>query len=442
MLAIFATFFISFLTANSLSTDGAKIDAVDRRFDNERITDNHNGKFEKVSVVKLKKNTNLKRVLIEDSKKFLIYYDYDLQGDTIFIGKNCILDFRGGSLNNGIIVGQYTKIRGNKSSVFSKIKVSGTWNVPKLSSRLFKDCAENNVLAQLFNLTDSHIQNKVIIEKGTYYVSVSRNNEGALLPQSNTEIVLKGTVAMRPNPLISYHIFSAMGVKNIYIHGGGIIRGDMYEHEYQENTSSEWGHGLVIRGCENVLVDGITIKDCTGDCCSVGAVASYDVFKPVPVGTPSYKVELRNCKFESSRRQGLTVGFATDVIVDKCEFSGIYSTYKGTEPGAGIDIEPDNVGVKKIKRGCDVANVIIKNSSFKNLRFGVLAWKTDKEDDTRNYERLRIEKCTFDDILRNSVFIAGFKDAVVKSCESKNIRWGVGFSNCENSYEVDCKILN
>lgn len=403
---------------------------------------NNGQKIETKSVIKLKRRTNLKQILKKDSKRFLIKYDFDLQGDTVVVGKNCILDFRGGSINNGVIVGQATEISFREKPIFSKINISGTWNVPFLSSKIFKDYTEDNVLDQLFNLTDSHVQNKVVIEDGTYYVSISRNNEGALLPQSNTEIELKGSIVIRPNAFISYHIMSIMGVKNLYLHGNGMIIGDMYKHIYDEKTSSEWGHGLVIRGSENVLVEGITIKDCTGDCCSVGSIASYDIYKPVPFGTPSYKIELKNCKFENSRRQGLTIGFATDVVVDSCEFTGIYRTYKGTEPGAGIDIEPDNVGVKTINRGCDAANIIIKNSSFTRLRLGVLAWKTDSTEDTRNYNGLRVENCKFDDILRNNVFIAGFKDAVVKSCVSRKIRWGVGFNNCENSYEEDCKIVN
>lgn len=403
---------------------------------------NNGQKIETKSVIKLKRRTNLKQILKKDSKRFLIKYDFDLQGDTVVVGKNCILDFRGGSINNGAVVGQATEISFREKPIFSKINISGTWNVPVVSSRMFEDIDRDNVLAQVFNLTDSLIHNKVIIEDGKYYVSVSSNNEGAILPKSNTEIDLNGTIAIRSNPYTHYQIISVMGVKNLYIHGKGMIIGDMYEHEYQDNTSSEWGHGLVIRGSENIFVDGITIKNCTGDCCSVGAIATYDVFKPVPVGTPSYKIELRNCTFEGSRRQGLTIGFATDVIVDSCLFSGIYRTYKGTEPGAGIDIEPDNVGIKTINRGCDVANIVIRNSSFHRLRLGVLAWKTEAADDTRNYKGLRIDNCTFDDMIRNNIFLSGFKDVIVKSCISRNIRWGIGFNNCEESFEVDCKTLD
>ena len=442
IISLIVLFTILVLMAFSLKPDNVMPDNTPPIVNISEVGDNYGSEIEKLGEIKLKRRAKLKKVLRANSKRFIVRYEYDLQGDTIFVGDNCLLDFRGGCFKNGVIVGQSTKIRFQETPIFSNIIISGSWNVPYLSSKLFKDIENDNVLDQLFNLTDSLIQNKVIIEDGTYNVSVSKHNEGALLPKSNTEIVLKGRISLIPNPFSAYQIISIMGVKDLYLHGDGVIVGDMYTHEYQENSSNEWGHGLVIRGSENVIIDGITIKDCTGDCCSIGAIASYDVNKPVPVGTPSFKVELRNCTFEGSRRQGLTIGFATEVIVDNCEFSGIYRTFKGTEPGAGIDIEPDNVGVKKIERGCDVADITIKNSSFRRLRLGILAWKTEDANDTRNYKGLRIENCTFDDILRNNVFLAGFKDAVVKSCVSRNIRWGIGFSNCINAYEVDCKTVN
>ena len=73
--------------------------------------------------------------------------------------------------------------------------------------------------------------------------------------------------------------------------------------------------------------------------------------KAVPTGVPSINVELKNCRFESSRRQGLTITFASYVTVNNCVFDGIYNTYKGTPPGAAIDIEPDNNGTVEYDRG-------------------------------------------------------------------------------------------
>ena len=55
-----------------------------------------------------------KNILIQDMIQtantiYIIQYDYDLQGETINIPENCILDFQGGSFSNGTVVGNNNK---------------------------------------------------------------------------------------------------------------------------------------------------------------------------------------------------------------------------------------------------------------------------------------------------------------------------------------------
>lgn len=57
-----------------------------------------------------------------------IRYDYDLDGQTVKIPKNCILYFNGGSLKNGTLEGDNTIIRSSKYSIFTNVKLSGNWN--------------------------------------------------------------------------------------------------------------------------------------------------------------------------------------------------------------------------------------------------------------------------------------------------------------------------
>ena len=59
---------------------------------------------------------------------YIVQYDYDLQGETITIPENCILDFQGGSFNNGNVVGNNTSIQASLTKIFSiDIKLSGSW---------------------------------------------------------------------------------------------------------------------------------------------------------------------------------------------------------------------------------------------------------------------------------------------------------------------------
>lgn len=59
---------------------------------------------------KINKNVLLQDMINTPNTKYIIQYDYDLQGETINIPENCVLDFQGGSLTNGTIVGNNTVI--------------------------------------------------------------------------------------------------------------------------------------------------------------------------------------------------------------------------------------------------------------------------------------------------------------------------------------------
>lgn len=58
---------------------------------------------------------------------YIIQYDYDLAGGTINIPSNCILDFQGGSIKNGKIVGDNTSIKASTKIFDSSISIKGTF---------------------------------------------------------------------------------------------------------------------------------------------------------------------------------------------------------------------------------------------------------------------------------------------------------------------------
>lgn len=76
-----------------------------------------------------------KNVLTQDmiNKENTIYeirYDFDLNGQEITIPEGCVLDFQGGSLNNGILTGSNTSIKTNIIKIFDlEVEFKGTWNV-------------------------------------------------------------------------------------------------------------------------------------------------------------------------------------------------------------------------------------------------------------------------------------------------------------------------
>lgn len=56
-----------------------------------------------------------------------IQYDYDLNGQTITLPAGCVLEFDGGSVSNGTLVGNSTIISAGVIKIFSSVTFSGTW---------------------------------------------------------------------------------------------------------------------------------------------------------------------------------------------------------------------------------------------------------------------------------------------------------------------------
>ena len=147
-------------------------------------------KFEKENfpIICIKKQENLFKVMTEEKCRYVIKHSHNLGGDTLRIGQNCTIEFDGGVISNGVIVGNNTKIIYGKNPVFSSIIIQGSWNVPLIKSNMFEDAKKENVLIQLFNLCNKSLYNKVIIEEGDYYVNAKVNNDGILKANIDAEI--------------------------------------------------------------------------------------------------------------------------------------------------------------------------------------------------------------------------------------------------------------
>jgi hypothetical protein len=91
----------------------------------------------------------------------------------------------------------------------------------------------------------------------------------------------------------------------------------------------QWRHGLSLRGCSNVQVLGLTIRNTGGDGIYLGRGPDGHV--------PNETVEVRDCVIDNPHRNGMLVITAKRLLVEGC----VFSNARGHSPMAGISIEPN-----------------------------------------------------------------------------------------------------
>lgn len=294
----------------------------------------------------------------------------DLKGEILEIPSNCLLKFNRGRIINGKVIGSRTRIeRINNSAIFHNVSIGGTWNVTDVSSSFFLD--KSYCLEQVFALTDPTVYNKVVIEKGKYYVSRSDLSEGALNIKSNTDLIIKGEIIVTPNNYSHYYILNLKDVKNVTVSGGAIV-GDRNEHI---GNSGEWGHGIFVWGnSENIVIDGVRIRNCWGDGVAIGRSEAVK------------NVELANLRIENCRRNGISVIACDGCCIRNCSISNI----EGTAPEYAVDIEPNKSG--------HVSDVLLSGLKIRG-KSGILV-PIANADDQHFIKKIRINNCDIRTIKR------------------------------------------
>jgi hypothetical protein len=320
----------------------------------------------------LRKDKTFAEQLTKTNTVYEIRYDFDLDGESVTIPSGCVLKFEGGSLTNGILIGDGTTIQAPQVSIFSDIAISGSWNISEIYSVWFSDLSEVNKIKQLFNLSSDDLHNVIYVATGDYPISISSEGGTAISLKSNTDIVLEGSLLLAANAWSSYKIIMINGKTNIHISGSGKIQGDKSTHTGNEG---EYGHCFDIRGSKNIGISGIEICGSWGDNIYIGNTSNTDIL-------------FENLYIHDGRRQGITLANVSGVRISNC----IINDITGTSPEAAIDIEPNSGNTVQnaiidnlVSRGCVrgisvqslhadaiIKNVTIKNSHINAITYGIL----------------------------------------------------------------------
>jgi len=190
----------------------------------------------------------------------------------------------------------------------------------------------------------------VLVPAGTYLVNAVRNSSGGnhgLRVGNNTTLRLErgATLKAIPNREGNYEVIRVAGVSNVNILGG-TIEGDRSAHL---GGSGEWGMGIALHNARNVVIEGVTAKDCWGDGFYVGGAKGCE------------NVTFCGVTADRNRRQGMSVVSANGVVIKDSTFKNT----SGTPPECGVDLEPN--------AHQSVLNVTIRGCLFLDNKGGGLA---------------------------------------------------------------------
>lgn len=207
--------------------------------------------------------------------RYIIQYDYDLNGKTITVPEGCTLDFQGGSLRNGTLVGNNTAIASDIVHIFTDVTLNGSYAIAEMFPQWFG--AKGDGVTDDTNSIQAAMDSgyRVILKKGDYLISsplMVRN--GGLIGDSpkNTSILINSGINAlqlskdyitdnRSSILIRgftitgsiSHLDSSIGIKFIDTASNQYIKGVIIE----DLELNDLGRGLYLSQCFRVNVNKI-----------------------------------------------------------------------------------------------------------------------------------------------------------------------------------------
>lgn len=400
---------------------------------------------------------------------YKIRYDFDLNGATINLPANSVLQFVGGSIKNGTLNGNNTVIEADSNAViFDSVVIEGTWNVEHIYDSWFAfntspSYISNQIITNILALSNDDVYNTIHFDADrTYYFELpykGRANLGddvrpdywklnteeyAFLRiftgvTSNTHLIFNNTLQMVPTNQGAYFIFHIESKENIQISGTGTINGDAKDHLYTDpfagnNYYGEWGHVLNFRSCNDVIIRDITVGYAFGDGISLGN-ASYNNNGTKAAGLATKNVTVDGVKVLYARRNGISLG-GNNYSITNVYFEGNGSdTIRGTAPMAAIDFENDYVDIEPSGL---CKNVSMSNCKFKDNKYDVSSTIRDDLYEVPRGELVNISDCNFTSPLRlnrtNGLTFSNCHIVGITNVDNSIAAWYVSkdlvFSNC------------
>lgn len=244
---------------------------------------------------------------------YVIKQQLDLCGKRLQIPKNSILKFKGGSVCNGEIVGNNTRISARIRQIFGdNLALSGSWNVQESYPEWFGAVGDGltDDTWSIQRTMESALQCRVVFQRKTYIVNVvpGIDNDTQRIIFSGCrapEMIGYGTVIRLGDNdncnLYKYKGFGAMF--SVYTLDSFFVKGITFDFNYetnpiyqtegirqgiQENTQQ---NAFQFRRVRKVTIDHCTFIGHSGTNCIDFNDARYNN------GDKTFEVTIKNCKF-------------------------------------------------------------------------------------------------------------------------------------------------
>lgn len=216
----------------------------------------------------LRKNKTFAEQVTQANTIYEIRYDFDLNGEQINIPSYSILFFNGGSLSNGTISGNRSKIISKDLTIFKNgIVCSGEWENESVYSEWFDESYTNFrlICANLIALCKEY--GNVIIERDTFFkaddlqISLSK---GINFDFKNTTLRLEEQTITELNPVVTKYIFISNRqdkiLRNLKFANLNIKAvANLQESGQFSGKTSGWGF-IYISNIDNCTFENITFE--------------------------------------------------------------------------------------------------------------------------------------------------------------------------------------
>lgn len=358
--------------------------------------------------------------------------DLDLNHCVLTIPEGCTLQFDGGTISNGSLSGNFTKIITDSSTVIfgQQIHIEGSWDIADIYDEWFQfdtdpSYISNDTIKNILALSNDSINNTIHFDANrTYYFELpykGRANLGDdIRPDywklntpdydflriftgvtSNTHLIVNNTLQMLPTNQGAYFIFQIENKENIEISGTGTINGDAKDHLYTDPFAGtlyygEWGHVLNFRSCDNIVIRDITVGYAFGDGIALGN-AAYNTNGVKSCNPATKNVLIDGVKVLYARRNGISLG-GNNYSITNVYFEGCGSDeIKGTAPMAAIDFENDYIDIDP---SGICSNVVMSSCKFKDNKYDASSTIRDDLATIPAGELVVINDCNFTAPLR------------------------------------------